>query len=185
MNSELTVLEKRTLSYLNFRNEANEEQIEMVRKAIDEVRSIARPAFAFRYFSLDDCPIDINYSSLSELFSKNNSDSVAVLISTLGPAIDNRIDRLKESDPSRMILIDAAANAYIEEVTNEYQKRLELKGQTFRFAPGYGDVPLSVQQSIFENVPDVQRIGITLDEGYLMHPFKSMTGIIGFMSKPD
>ncbi|MCR5593472.1 MAG: hypothetical protein K6F79_06985 [Saccharofermentans sp.] len=182
MNSDLTVLEKRTLSYLNFKNEPDEEQIGMVRKAIGEVKSIARPAFAFRYFPLDNCPIDINYSSLSELFRKNNSDSVAVLVSTLGPAVDNRIDKLKESDPSRMILIDAAANAYIEEVTNEYQQRLGLKGQSFRFAPGYGDVPLSVQQSIFENVPDVRRIGITLDDGYLMHPFKSMTGIIGFIS---
>ena len=57
-----------------------------------------------------------------------------------------------------------------------------LKSQTFRFAPGYGDVPLSLQKQIFDNIPETSRMGLTLDGGCLMHPFKSMTGIIGFVS---
>ena len=182
MNSGLTSLEKRTLSYLNFTGEASEEQVTMVRKAIDEMKSFARPAFTYRFFSIKDCPIDISFKSLSELFSKSGSDSVAFLISTLGPGVDRRIDRLKDSDPSRMLLIDAASNAYIEEVTNDFQKRLELKEQTFRFAPGYGDVPLTLQKQIFDNIPEISKMGLTLDGGCLMHPFKSMTGIIGFIS---
>ncbi|MBR1798156.1 MAG: hypothetical protein IJ757_09160 [Clostridiales bacterium] len=180
MNPELTALEKRTLSYLNFRHEASEEQVQMVRKAIDEMKSVARLGFASKFFSLEECPIDLSYKSLSELFTKSGSDSVAFLISTLGQAVDNRIERLSKTDPAKMVLIDAAANAYIEEVTNEFQKRLVLKDQTFRFAPGYGDVPLSMQKQIFEHVPEVRKLGLTLDDGFLMHPFKSMTGIIGF-----
>ena len=81
-----------------------------------------------------------------------------------------------------MVLFDAAANAYIEEVTNEYQKKLQLNNQTFRFAPGYGDVPLTLQKQIFDNIPEIAKMGLTLDDGCLMHPFKSMTGIIGFVS---
>lgn len=182
MNSGLTELEKRTLSYLNFRHEASEEQISMVRKAIDEVKSVARPVFAVKYYTIADCPINLNFRSLSDLFAKSGSDSVAFMISTLGRAVDSRIDKLKDTDASRMLLIDAAANAYIEEVTNDYQKKLQLNEQTFRFAPGYGDVPLSLQKEIFDNIPDATKIGLTLDDGFLMHPFKSMTGIIGFKS---
>ena len=182
MSVELTALEKRTLNYLNFRGEASEEQIAMVRKAIEEMKSVARPAFAYKFFSIEECPIDISFKSLSDLFSKSGSDSVCFIVSTLGIAVDKRIDRLKDSDPSRMVLIDAASNAYIEEVTNDFQKKLELKGQTFRFAPGYGDVPLSLQKQIFENIPEISKMGLTLDDGCLMHPFKSMTGIIGFQA---
>ena len=182
MNSGLTELEKRTLLYLNFRGEASEEQLSMVRKAIDEVKSVARPVFTVKYYKIDDCPIDLNFDSLKTIFDKGGSDSVAFLVSTLGSAVDRRIDRLKDSDPAKMVLFDAASNAYIEEVTNEYQKRLGLKSQTFRFAPGYGDVPLSLQKQIFDNIPETSRMGLTLDGGCLMHPFKSMTGIIGFVS---
>lgn len=180
MNSGLTELEKRTLTYLNFRHEASEEQITMVRKAIDEVKSVARPVFTVKYYKITECPISLEFNSLKEIFDKGGSDSVAFLISTLGPAIDRRIDRLKDSDPAHMVLFDAASNAYIEEVTNDYQKKLELKSQTFRFAPGYGDVPLTLQKQIFDNIPEISKMGLTLDDGCLMHPFKSMTGIIGF-----
>ncbi len=182
MNSGLTELEKRTLLYLNFRGEASEEQLTMVRKAIDEVKSVARPVFTVKYYKIDECPIDLNFDSLKTIFDKGGSDSVAFLVSTLGSAVDRRIDRLKDSDPAKMVLFDAASNAYIEEVTNEYQKRLGLKSQTFRFAPGYGDVPLTLQRQIFDNIPETSRMGLTLDGGCLMHPFKSMTGIIGFVS---
>ena len=57
MNSGLTELEKRTLIYLNFRGEASEEQITMVRKAIDEVKSVARPVFTVKYYKIAECPI--------------------------------------------------------------------------------------------------------------------------------
>lgn len=181
MNSGLTELEKRTLLYLNFRGEASEEQLTMVRKAIDEVKSVARPVFTVKYYKIDACPIDLSFDSLQTMFEKGGSDSVAFLVSTLGVSVDRRIDRLKDSDPAKMVLFDAASNAYIEEVTNEYQKKLGLKSQTFRFAPGYGDVPLTLQRQIFDNIPEISKMGLTLDDGCLMHPFKSMTGIIGFV----
>ena len=171
MNSGLTELEKRTLLYLNFRGEASEEQLTMVRKAIDEVKSVARPVFTVKYYKIDECPIDLSFNSLQTMFEKGGSDSVAFLVSTLGVSVD----------PAKMVLFDAASNAYIEEVTNEYQKKLGLKSQTFRFAPGYGDVPLTLQKQIFDNIPEISKMGLTLDDGCLMHPFKSMTGIIGFV----
>ena len=98
MSSGLTELEKRTLLYLNFRGEASEEQLSMVRKAIDEVKSVARPVFTVKYYKIDDCPIDLNFDSLKTIFDKGGSDSVAFLVSTLGSAVDRRIDRLKDSD---------------------------------------------------------------------------------------
>jgi len=187
--TEITHLEKRAILYLGYKGEPSEEQLKMVRDAMEETKRLARPQFALKYLSLKkneeghlfvDASLNIGYSSLQKLFEANKSDSLCILVSTLGPAIDKRISLLSQKDSGKMILLDACANAYIEEVTNEYQKKLNLGGETFRFAPGYGDVPLETQREIFNLMPEIGKIGITLDDSNLMHPFKSMTGFIGF-----
>ena len=189
MIEELSYLERRAISYLNYKGDVSDEQIILVRNAIDDMKRIARPQFVFRFLELKenqeghlvvDAPINIGYSSLQKLFKEKNSDSLCILVSTLGSAIDKRIVQLADRDSGKMILLDACANAYIEEVTNNYQKRLSLGEETFRFAPGYGDVPLEVQREIFDFMPEISKIGIELDSSNLMHPFKSMTGFIGF-----
>ena len=191
MPQELTHLEKRTLIYLGFKGEADEGQLSMVRSAVAEAKRLSRPQFVYRFYELFkeeeryfiDAPLDISYPSLQRLFAKHGSDSLCILVSTLGGAIDKRISSLAQSDPPRMVLLDAASNALIEEETDSFQKRLGLKDESFRFAPGYGDVPLSMQKDLFELIPEISRIGIELDDGFIMHPFKSMTGLIGFKGR--
>ena len=180
---------KRTLAYLGFKGEPDEAQIKMVEDAIKEARRYARPQFVYRFIKLikeedgsysADAPLCISYGALQKMFTKGQSDNLCILVSTLGSVTDLRIARLGETDQSRMVLVDAASNALIEEETNAFQKRLALKDETFRFAPGYGDVPLSMQREIFDLMPEIGKIGIKLDESNFMHPMKSMTGIIGF-----
>lgn len=177
----ISKLEKRTLAYLGTGKEASEAQLGLVRQAIEDVKKLSRPMFATAFYSIKDCPIRLGFSSLEKIFSLGESDCVCIIISTIGPAIDARIDVLnKRGECSKAVLIDAAASAYVEQITDEYQASLNLKNPTFRFAPGYGDVPLDLQREIFDNVPGSGKTGIKLDDNYLMHPWKSMTGIIGF-----
>ncbi len=177
----LSKLEKRTLAYLGTKSDASEAQLGLVRQAIEEVKRLSRPSVATAFYTIKDCPIRLNFSSLEKIFTLGESDSVCIIISTIGPAIDDRMEVLNSrGDYSKSVLIDAAANAYVEQITDDYQDRLNLRNPTFRFAPGYGDVPLDLQKEIFDNVPGSGKTGIKLDDNYLMHPWKSMTGIIGF-----
>ncbi len=184
-------LETRTLKYLRYSNKVTEEQQKLVSGAIAEAVRYARPQFVYRFLQLqkDDnglitCPeLELTYPSFQKLLTKFQSDSLCILVSTLGPAIDKRIDALSKTDASRMLLLDAAANALIEDETNKFQERLGLKEETFRYGPGYGDVPLSMQRVIFDLMPEISKIGIVLDDSNLMHPMKSMTGLIGFRSQ--
>lgn len=177
----ISKLEKRTLAYLGTGKEASEAQLGLVRQAIEDVKRLSRPMFATAFYSIKDCPIRLEFSSLQKLFELGESDSVCIIISTIGPAIDARMEVLNQrGDYSKSLLIDAAANAYVEQITDDYQGSLNLKNPTFRFAPGYGDVPLELQREIFDNVPGSDKTGVKLDDNYLMHPWKSMTGIIGF-----
>lgn len=183
MIDNISKLEKRTLGYLGTRlDNVSESQLGLVRQAIEEVKRLSRPQVATAFYSIKDCPIDLDFLSLQKLFKIGNSNSVCIIISTIGSSIDTRIDVLnKRGDCSKAVLLDAAASAYVEEITDNYQKNLSLDNPTFRFAPGYGDVPLELQRQIFDNVPGSTKTGIVLDDNYLMHPWKSMTGIIGFI----
>lgn len=52
-----------------------------------------------------------------------------------------------------------------------------------RFSPGYGDWPLPAQADVFRFLDLPRRIGLTLNESYIMSPSKSVTAIVGMRGK--
>lgn len=179
----------RALKYLGFKGTADEEQLRMVEHAMMEIKQVARPACLHTFYKLHktsegvyfiDGELNLDYKSTKGLFDKGESELLCILVSTIGSAVDKRIAKYKDTEPSRMVLLDACASSYVEEITDSYQAKLGLKNETFRYAPGYGDVPLTMQREIFDLMPEISKIGIELDETNFMHPFKSMTGLIGF-----
>jgi cobalamin-dependent methionine synthase I len=50
---------------------------------------------------------------------------------------------------------------------------------TRRFSPGYGDLPLEFQKTVFLLLNPEKYIGLTLSESLLMTPIKSVSAIIG------
>ena len=54
-----------------------------------------------------------------------------------------------------------------------------------RFSPGYGDFPLSCQEGLLNGLQAGKRIGITLTEGSLMMPSKSVTAVIGISENKE
>ena len=55
----------------------------------------------------------------------------------------------------------------------------------YRFSPGYGDLPLSVQPTVLAALDAQRRLGITLSSSLLMTPTKSVTAIIGMFKEPQ
>ena len=53
---------------------------------------------------------------------------------------------------------------------------------TDRFSPGYGDWPLTAQTDVFRFL-ELPRIGLTLNESFIMSPSKSVTAIVGIREK--
>ena len=188
MNENLSLTEKRILVALGYKGQVTEDQKMMLKDGIEEVKALSMFCAGYSFFALDKVNglyttrdgIDVSSNSLQRIFEKKKSTSVCVLVTTLGPKVDRKTAFYKENDPARMVLLDACASAYVEEKTDEFQQKLNLCNSTMRFAPGYGDVPLSLQREIFKKVEGIEKTGIILDDNNIMHPFKSMTGIIGF-----
>ena len=73
----------------------------------------------------------------------------------------------------------AVSSRYLEECCDEYEKILNLGEHTFRFAPGYGDLPLVLNKTLSRVLNVHKKIGVTLSQSGLFIPMKSMLGIIG------
>ena len=57
-------------------------------------------------------------------------------------------------------------------------------GQRPRFSPGYGDLPLEVQRTLFSLLEPMRHIGLSLTDSLLMSPTKSVTAFVGLTEMP-
>ncbi|MDE5896554.1 MAG: ABC transporter substrate-binding protein, partial [Clostridia bacterium] len=80
------------------------------------------------------------------------------------------------TDAARAIVLDACANAYLEELSDDYERRLH-PDLSYRFCPGYGGSSVNDLKEIFR-ILKPEKIGLSLTESNYMLPCKSMAGVI-------
>ena len=56
---------------------------------------------------------------------------------------------------------------------------------TDRFSPGYGDLPLSLQADFLRATDAGRKLGITVNDSFLMTPCKTVTAVIGLSERPQ
>ena len=79
----------------------------------------------------------------------------------------------------------AGIESYVDQVEDSIRQDAIKRGWYLRprFSPGYGDFALDHQKDIFQILECEKRIGLTLTEGNLMMPSKSVTAIIGLTTE--
>lgn len=112
-----------------------------------------------------------------------------VLVCTLGAAFDAWEKQVRARDMALGLLLNACGSTYVEAGCNaaeaEIREKLPGKYLTDRFSPGYGDLPLSCQQTLLTWTDAMRRLGVTLTDSQLMNPMKSVTAIIGIADTPQ
>ena len=107
------------------------------------------------------------------------------MAATLGNGIDRLLSRYTRLQISKAAVFQAVAAAAIEGYCNDCQNELSAKlagGGLYprpRFSPGYGDLPLSVQQDFLGVLNASRTVGIVLSPGGVMIPEKSVTAVMG------
>ena len=108
-----------------------------------------------------------------------------VFAATVGPQIDRLITRYSAISPAKALLLDAIGTERVEALCDAFCRELKEEAAARgcftrpRFSPGYGDLPLAVQKEIFGALDCARKIGVSLSEGLLMTPTKSVTAIVG------
>lgn len=103
---------------------------------------------------------------------------------TLGVQVDIALRRKTLTSAALGAAGQAVAAALIETYCDDCCRELEAKlpeGYQLksRFSPGYGDWPLEEQKILFPLLGCAKTIGLTLTDGCMMAPIKSVTAVIG------
>ena len=103
----------------------------------------------------------------------------------MGAMLDT-VNGLKKLSPDYISITYGAGVAAVECVADEAEKTVRLNtaiGEklTMRFSPGYGDMPLSLSRAIASATDAQRRTGVTVTEGDMLVPSKSVTAVIGIV----
>lgn len=186
---------KETLRYLGYRGQEIEEQTErMIEETAQELERSSMPKSIYREYA---CEVTEDRVKLGELEIKSRNlatnlkgcERAVLLAATIGRAADFMIKKYSVSNMAKATIVQAAGAAciesYVDEVEDTIRKDAAKRGLYLRprFSPGYGDFALECQRDIFDMLECSKRIGVTLTEGNLMMPTKSVTAVIGLTTK--
>lgn len=184
-----------TLRYLGYRGQEIDQQTQ---KLLDEViLEIERDSLPKSVYQEYPCQVKGNQIAVGHLtitstnLAKNlkGCEYVVLLAATIGRAADFMIKKYSVANIAKAAVTQAAGAAciesYVDEVEAVIRQEAMKRGMYLRprFSPGYGDFPLEYQKDIFEILECSKRIGVTLTEGNLMMPSKSVTALIGLTTK--
>lgn len=191
---EINILE--ALRYLGVSGEPVEELLSETREIAEELQKRVSPKYTYRVYDLSreggDVLLGVSGVRLQGESSRTMLESCekAVLLAcTIGEGFEAMLRREQARNMARAVSLDACGSAYVEAgcdmAEREIRERLPGWYLTDRFSPGYGDISLEVQSSIFAALELPKRLGIHLTESLLMTPSKSVTAIIGLSKQPQ
>lgn len=115
-------------------------------------------------------------------------DKAVLICCTLGAGIDKMLRQAQVTDMSKAVVLDVLSSVAIEQVGTKVDQILRDlypdKFFTFRFSPGYGDLPISLQKWFLTELNAQKRIGLTTNDQYLLIPTKSITAVAGMSDRP-
>ena len=118
----------------------------------------------------------------------SRAEYYAFFLVTVGPAVESMARSLiSEGHYLEGYIVDLAASALVDQATDLLQEQVKnvAKEQgmriTNRYSPGYCSWDVEEQQKLFGLFPE-GCCGISLSPSSLMHPIKSISGIIGIGS---
>lgn len=133
----------------------------------------------------------------SEIFSPakivitqlKQANSAALFLCTAGAKISEYANKIStENDPILGYVFDVLGSVIVEKATDKIQADLLLEVKkanlaiSDRYSPGYCNWSVGEQQKLFALLP-LNFCGIKLSDSSLMHPIKSVSGIIGIGEK--
>ena len=131
-----------------------------------------------------DCGVKFTSKDLAKHLT--GCQEVLLLAATLGSKLDIAIRRLVLGSVAEGAAAQAVAATIIEGYCDEVQERVESNlHQRPRFSPGYGDWDLAEQRKLFAILECEKKLGLTLTDGLMMAPSKSVTAVIGLSDKVE
>ncbi len=184
-------VKEETLRYLGYQGrQPDGRTMELVEDAIRELEERNAPKSIYREYRCEAAGETVRIGGLevkSRDLAKNlqGCGRAVLLAATIGRGADLLIRKYSISNLAKAAVVQAAGAALIEQyvdgLEDAVRESARARGLSLRprFSPGYGDFALECQKDLFAMLECGKRIGVTLTEGNLMMPSKSVTAVIG------
>lgn len=155
------------IAYLKLRNEVQPRHIMQKHKCTVDAYGITL-----------EC--GVRFTSVALARHLQGCNEVLLLAATLGSRVDVAIRRVAMESVAEGAAAQAVGAALIESYCDSVQGSVDTGtlAQRPRFSPGYGDWNLKEQKLLF-SVLNCSSIGLSLTDGMMMAPSKSVTAVIG------
>ncbi|MCP5514457.1 MAG: hypothetical protein H7A26_03210 [Spirochaetales bacterium] len=132
-------------------------------------------------------PETIRIASASLRRFLSSSSKALIMGITAGSAVTELIDKYQIENMTKAVVLDAAAGEivdagfdYIVSLLNRELARESGRLLSKRFSPGYGDLTLNAQGDFFRLL-DMEKLGVTLTDSFILKPRKSVIAITGIV----
>lgn len=163
--------------------ELNLAQVKQIQKAELEIYQIASPRYVYKTFARDELKDSLEGKDIH--LHLGTCDRVMLLAASLGAKVDFAIRRAQALSMPYAMILDAVASVsiekYLDKVEAELRFRLREKDLylSSRYAPGYGDMPLSVLADLLNKLDAYSAISLSYNNQGLMNPLKSILAVLG------
>ena len=184
-----------TARYMAVKGEPDEIVRSLIEKADSAVRKSIAPKYVYRVsgvevlsegIRLSDCGIFLPGDDIKKHLE--GCGKAVVFAATLSAEADKLIRRAEVTDMAEALAMDCVCSSLIEQFCDKAEEEIfrEVNAayRTWRFSPGYGDLPISVQEELVRVLNAQRRIGLTVTPENIMIPSKSVTAVIGISEEP-
>ena len=181
--------------YMGLRGDPDAHMAETAARCADALLKAARPRYTYRVCPIRETEAGVACTGTTLLLTGRDiaahlagCDRAVLLCATLSAGADNAIRSAGVRDVLEGMMTDAMASALTEQLCDAAEAEI-LAGlpdvyTTWRFSPGYGDLPLETQGDFLRAVDAEKRLGVTLSPGGLCIPTKTVTAVIGLSDSP-
>ena len=167
---------------------------QMVEACADQMVKMARPRWTSRALPISHQKEGVCLSSGLLLPGKDISShldgchEVVLFCATLSSQVDQLIRQAESRDMLRALCLDCCATAAVEQLCDWVEEQMHAQYPQcyfpFRYSPGYGDLPLSVQGPFLSLLDAPRKLGLCASSSHILTPRKSVTALIGVASAP-
>lgn len=181
------VCQKEVLRYAGVRGKADLQTQKLLCECIAKVAPLLsyKVCYCVLPVTINKSQIDFGaFSVKSRALAKNldGCDKVVIFGATLGAMLDRAIAKALVSSPSEAVMLDAIGTERIEALCDAFCADFQaFEGAELapRFSPGYGDLDIDCQTTLFSILDCPKRIGLSLCDSMFMTPAKSVSAFVG------
>lgn len=184
-----------TARYMGVKGDPDDNVLRLIEKADSTARKIILPKYVYRVSGVEILSGGVELSDCGVFLSGNDikmhlegCGKAVIFAATLSAEADKLIRRAEVTDMAEALAMDCVCSSLIEQFCDKAEEEIfrevDAAYRTWRFSPGYGDLPISVQDELVRALNAQRRIGLTVTPENILIPSKSVTAVIGISEAP-